>query len=365
MCGRVSLCVFTLAAIFAAGVAVLYVEPAQATEPVKIYAQPEKQDDGSVKGAIDSGNTAWMLMSTALVLMMTGPGLALFYGGLVRRKNVLSTMMHSFVLMAVVSVVWALVGYSLAFDAGTPFIGGLRFALLREVGQAPAEYADSIPHSVWMAFQMMFAIITPALISGAYAERIRFGPMVVFSVCWLLLVYCPMAHMVWGKGGLFNAFNGGRIPAIDFAGGTVVHIASGVSALVCAVYLGRRKGYGEAPMLPHSVRGAFGDRGGAAVGGLVRIQRRQRSVRRRAGGQRPGGDTSGSMCRGHRLGRLRMVAHRQADGPGSDIGRGGRTGGNHARVGVRHAHVGPDHGSGGRKRMFHGLHKPEAPVRLR
>src|SRR5580658_8563824 len=137
---------------------------------------------------IDTGNTAWMLVSSALVLMMTGPGLALFYGGLVRRKNVLSTMMHCFVLMAVVSVVWAIIGYSLAFDVGTPFIGGFRFAMLREVGAAPAEYAPTIPHTVWMAFQMMFAVITPALICGAYAERIKFSAMLIFSTAWLLLV---------------------------------------------------------------------------------------------------------------------------------------------------------------------------------
>ena len=194
-----------------------------------------------------------MLMSSALVLMMTGPGLALFYGGLVRRKNVLGTMMHSFILMAVVSVVWAIVGYSLAFDVGTPFIGGLRFAFLRDVGAAPCEYAPTIPHTTWMIYQAMFAIITPALISGAYAERMKFRSMLMFSVLWLLVIYCPMAHMVWGKGGLLNAWMGGRFPALDFAGGTVVHISSGVSALVCAIALGKRRGYGEAPMPPHSV----------------------------------------------------------------------------------------------------------------
>jgi ammonium transporter, Amt family len=207
---------------------------------------------GSPKN-IDTGNTAWMLVSSALVLMMTGPGLALFYGGLVRRKNVLSTMMHCFVLMAVVSILWAIIGYSLAFDVGTPFIGGLRFALLRDVGAAPAEYAPTIPHTVWMAFQMMFAVITPALICGAYAERIKFSSMIAFSSAWLLLVYCPLAHMVWGKGGLLNSSLGGMIPALDFAGGTVVHISSGVSALVCALMLGRRHGFRTHPMPPHSV----------------------------------------------------------------------------------------------------------------
>lgn len=225
---------------------------------------------------VSSGDTAWMLTSSALVLMMTGPALALFYSGLVRRKNVLATMMQSFVLMAVVSIVWAIIGYSLAFDTGTSFIGGFRFAFLREVGPNPCEYAATIPHTTWMIYQLMFAIITPALICGAYAERMKFSAMLIFSVAWLLLVYCPMAHMVWGKGGLFNAFMGGRIPALDFAGGTVVHISSGVSALVAALVLGKRRGYGRIPMAPHSVVlsvigaamlwfGWFGFNGGSAL----------------------------------------------------------------------------------------------------
>jgi Amt family ammonium transporter len=202
---------------------------------------------------VDTGDHAWMLVSTALVLMMTGPGLALFYGGLVRRKNVLATMMQSFILMAVVTIVWAVIGYSLAFDAGNAFIGGFRFMFLREVGAAPSEYAATIPHTTWMVYQLMFAIITPALISGAYAERMKFSSMLVFSILWLLCIYCPMAHMVWGKGGLLNAWNGGKINAIDFAGGTVVHISSGVSALIAALVLGKRKGFGRMAMPPHSV----------------------------------------------------------------------------------------------------------------
>jgi Amt family ammonium transporter len=206
---------------------------------------------------INSGDTAWMLTSSALVLLMTGPALALFYGGLVRRKNVLATMMQSFILMAMVSVVWAVVGYSLAFDTGTPFIGGFHFAFLKNVGFAPSEYAPTIPHTTWMIFQLMFAIITPALICGAYAERMKFSAMVIFSTLWLLVVYCPMAHMVWGKGGLFNAFlpspTGPNFPALDFAGGTVVHVSSGVSALVCALVLGKRRGFGKVAMPPHSV----------------------------------------------------------------------------------------------------------------
>ncbi|HEX8985979.1 MAG TPA: ammonium transporter [Bryobacteraceae bacterium] len=195
-----------------------------------------------------------MLVSSALVLMMTGPGLALFYGGLVRRKNVLGTMMQSFVLMAVVTVLWALVGYSLAFGEGSPFLGDLRYALLNGVGAAPnSDYAATIPQQTFMIYQLMFAIITPALISGAFAERMKFSSMLLFTVLWCLLIYFPMAHMVWGKGGLLNAFLGGKIPSFDFAGGTVVHVTSGVSALVCAIYLGKRKGYPSETMKPHNL----------------------------------------------------------------------------------------------------------------
>jgi Amt family ammonium transporter len=208
----------------------------------------------AVKSAQSAGDNAWMLTSAALVLMMTGPGLALFYGGLVRRKNVLGTMMHSFVLMAVVTVLWAIVGYSLAFGEGSPFLGDLRYLFLNGVGSAPnADYGATVPHQTYMIYQLMFAIITPALISGAFAERMKFSAMLLFTVLWVFIVYFPLAHMVWGKGGLLNAFLGGKIPTFDFAGGTVVHISSGVSALVCALYLGKRKGYGSEPMKPHNI----------------------------------------------------------------------------------------------------------------
>jgi len=214
--------------------------------------------ESAVKSAQSAGDNAWMLMSAALVLMMTGPGLALFYGGLVRRKNVLSTMMHSYVLMAVITVLWAVVGYSLAFGAGTPFLGDLRYLFLQNVGAAPnPDYAATIPQQTFMVYQLMFAIITPALISGAYAERIKFSAMLLFTVLWALVVYFPMAHMVWGKGGFLNAALGGRIPCLDFAGGTVVHITSGVSALICALYLGKRRGYPTEPMKPHSLTFSF------------------------------------------------------------------------------------------------------------
>jgi Amt family ammonium transporter len=196
-----------------------------------------------------------MLVCAALVLMMTAPGLALFYGGLVRKKNVLGTMMHSFLMMALVTVIWALFGYSLAFGgtADSKWIGDMSFAFLNGVGTAPnGDYAGTIPHLTFMVYQLMFAIITPALISGAFAERIKFTGMMLFMTLWLIIVYLPMAHMVWGKGGYFGALGTG-IQAFDFAGGTVVHITSGVSALVCALYLGKRKGFGKEVMRPHSV----------------------------------------------------------------------------------------------------------------
>jgi len=201
-----------------------------------------------------SADNAWMLMSAALVLMMTGPGLALFYGGLVRKKNVLATMMQSFTLIALVTILWALFGYSLAFHAGNKVFGGLGYAFLRGVGALPdADYSATIPQQTFMVYQLMFAIITPALIAGAFAERMKFSAMVLFMTLWSILVYAPLAHMVWGKGGFLNAVLGGVFPALDFAGGTVVHISSGVSALVCALYLGKRLGYPREPMPPHSV----------------------------------------------------------------------------------------------------------------
>ena len=210
--------------------------------------------DSAAKSAQLSGDNAWMLTSAALVLLMTGPGLALFYGGLVRAKNVLGTMMHSFVLMAVVTVLWAVYGYSLAFAEGNHFIGSLQYLFLKGVGSAPnPDYGATVPHETYMIYQLMFAIITPALISGAFAERMKFSAMLLFTCLWSTIVYFPMAHMVWGKGGLLNAFLGGSFPCFDFAGGTVVHITSGVSALICALYLGRRVGYPKEPMKPHNL----------------------------------------------------------------------------------------------------------------
>jgi Amt family ammonium transporter len=222
---------------------------------------------------LDSGDTAWVLLASALVMFMT-PGLALFYGGLVRSKNVLGTIMHSFIALGVVTVLWVLIGYTLGFGADVgSFIGGLDFIGLRGVGQEPSAYAPTIPHLAWMVFQMMFAIITPALIAGAFAERMRFAGYVAFIGLWSLLVYAPVAHWVWGGGWL----GGEGVGALDYAGGTVVHINAGVAALVAALYIGRRRGFGREAFLPHNVPmvvtgaailwfGWFGFNAGSALG---------------------------------------------------------------------------------------------------
>jgi ammonium transporter, Amt family len=200
---------------------------------------------------IDTGDTAWMLTSSALVLMMTAPGLALFYGGLVRAKNVLNLLMQSFILMALISVQWVLWGYSLGFAEGNSFVGGLGFLGLSGVGATPSALAPTIPHQAFMAFQMMFAIITPALMTGAFAERMKFSAFLAFSLLWATLVYDPLAHMVWGGG--FLGLGDGNLGALDFAGGTVVHISSGMSALICVLVIGKRLGYGNDPMPPHNM----------------------------------------------------------------------------------------------------------------
>src|SRR5258708_617071 len=209
--------------------------------------------EAAAAAAQSSADNAWVLSCSALVLLMTIPGLALFYGGLVRQKNVLSTMLKSLITVGIVTLIWAFVGYSLAFSEGNAFIGGLNFAFLRGVGSEPnADYAATIPQQTFMIFQLMFAIITPALITGAFAERIRFPAKIAFTTLWSIIVYLPLAHMVWGKGGFLNATLGGVFPALDFAGGTVVHISSGVSALVCALYLGKRLDYKNEPTTPHN-----------------------------------------------------------------------------------------------------------------
>jgi len=225
------------------------------TALVPLFTARGQDASAPAPATINTGDNAWLLASSALVLMMTGPGLALFYGGLVRTKNVLATMMQSMFLMSLMSLLWFVFGYSLAFGDGNAFFGSFtQHLFLRDVGAAPnADYAATVPHQTFMLFQMMFAIITPALITGAFAERMKFGAFVALMIGWLPLVYCPLAHMVWGKGGYFNWALGGQIPVLDFAGGTVVHISSGASALVCALVLGKRRGFPHEPMLPHNV----------------------------------------------------------------------------------------------------------------
>ncbi|HKV56431.1 MAG TPA: ammonium transporter [Candidatus Binataceae bacterium] len=200
--------------------------------------------------AINAGDTAWVLTSSALVLLMTAPGLALFYGGMVRRKNVLATLMQSFILAALISVQWALFGYSLAFSPWHSIVGGLQWAGLAGVSATVPYpgYAATIPHQAYMVFQCMFAIITPALITGAFAERISFPGFLVFSLLWATCIYDPLAHWVWGVDGWIH-----QLGALDFAGGTVVHISSGISALAAVLIIGKRRGYPREPMIPHNL----------------------------------------------------------------------------------------------------------------
>lgn len=228
---------------------------------------------------IDSGDTAWMLVSTALVMLMT-PGLAFFYGGMVRKKNVLGTIMQSFVILCIVSVIWVLWGYTLAFGPDKwGIIGGFDWIGLRGVGQGPAPLAPTIPHLIFMMFQGMFAVITPALITGAFAERMKFSALVLFSALWLTFVYSPLCHWVWGGGWI-----GGTLGALDFAGGTVVHINSAIAAITAVVVIGKRRGHGVEGMAPHNLPmtmlgaallwfGWFGFNAGSALtsGGLASV----------------------------------------------------------------------------------------------
>jgi ammonium transporter, Amt family len=227
--------------------------------PAEIEAAPDTAPK------LNAANNAWMLTSSALVLMMTAPGLAMFYGGLVRKKNVLSVIMQCFFLMGLMTVIWALYGYSLSFGGTAPWVGNADYLFMKNVeaewkdgaSHIPLYAATGIPMLTHMAFQGMFFIITPALICGAFAERMKFSAMVVFMILWGTLVYCPLAHWVWGGGILAyntpNAQQYGMGGALDFAGGTVVHISSGVSALVCALLIGKRLGYGSEPMPPHNL----------------------------------------------------------------------------------------------------------------
>lgn len=248
------------------------VAPPAGTEPAAA-AMAAAPDAAPAAPKVDTGDTAWVLTASALVMLMTLPGLAFFYGGLVRKKNVLSVLMQCGIALCVVSLQWVLFGYSLAFGPGQGFWGGFSWAGLAGVGFEPyADYAATIPHQVFMAFQMMFAIITPALIIGAFAERMKFSAFIVFLLAWATLVYDPLCHWVWGLGGFLR-----NLGALDFAGGTVVHINAGVAAIVMALMLGKRKGYSGVPIPPHnlpfSVLGAgllwfgwFGFNAGSALG---------------------------------------------------------------------------------------------------
>jgi Amt family ammonium transporter len=263
----VTLAKYLCGALVALAVLTLYlIDPALAQEAAEPVAEAAEE-----VAKIDTGDTAWMLTSTAIVLMMTIPGLALFYGGMVRKKNVLSVVMQCFTIACLVTIVWFVAGYSLAFTDGgslNSYIGGMSKALLKGVGSDAISL--TIPESVFFTFQLTFAIITPALIVGAFVDRMKFSAMILFMVLWSLFVYSPITHWVWGGGFLANA------GVLDFAGGTVVHINAGIAGLVCALFLGKRYGYGTENMAPHnlvySVIGAsllwvgwFGFNAGSAV----------------------------------------------------------------------------------------------------
>jgi Amt family ammonium transporter len=253
---RIKLIIFTVVALF-----VCLPQPALA------------QAAGAIQGHADTGDTSWVLVSSALVLLMTIPGLALFYGGLVRTKNVLATLMQSFIMVGLITCQWVIFGYSLAFSSGNSIIGSLQWLGLRGVGAMPnPDYAATIPHEAFMIFQLMFAIITPALMTGAFAERMKFSTFLVFSFVWATVVYDPLAHWVWGTGGWIR-----NLGALDFAGGTVVHISSGVSALIAVLIIGKRVDFGKAAAPPHNLPfavigasllwvGWFGFNAGSALG---------------------------------------------------------------------------------------------------
>ncbi len=242
--------------------------------PAPAAAVPAAPTPAAPAPAIDRGDTAWMLTATALVLMMTIPGLALFYAGMVRKKNMLATAAQSFVITALVTVLWVICGYSLAFTIGDGFIGGLSRLLLNGVGVGTVSAYGNIPETVYAMYQLTFAIITPALIAGAFADRMKFSALLWFIGLWLILVYVPVAHWVWGKGGFLQDFLGGTV--LDYAGGTVVHVNAGVAGLVAALVLGKRRGYGQEAMAPHNLMlavigasllwvGWFGFNAGSAV----------------------------------------------------------------------------------------------------
>ena len=331
--------------------------------------------------AFDKGDNAWMLTSAALVLMMTGPGLALFYSGLVRKKNVLGVMMQCIFLMCLMSVIWAIYGYSLAFGGTGAWIGDHSYLFMRNVEAqwdtahncsvtppCPAAIGASIPLLTHMLFQGMFFIITPALICGAFAERMKFSTMVVFMILWGTLVYCPLCHWVWGGGvlsyGSEHAKGISAGGALDFAGGTVVHISSGVSALILRLALGQAAGLrqrADAPAQPDLHR----RRGDAALGRLVRLQRRQRPECRGPCRQRLRGDALRRRRRRADLGRHGMDLSRQADDPRHVFRHRRRLSLHHAGGRLRDAQFGAADGSGRGRALLFGLHGAEVAVPLR
>ena len=356
---------------------------AQEDPPVQPSVAAASDEAAPPAPELDSGDISWMLVSIALVLMMTCPGLALFYGGLVRKKNILSVMMQCMFLMGLMSVAWAIVGYSLAFAppliAGFDIIGGFDHVLLS--GVSPAVIGDGSPDDVAMdqitvAFQGMFFIIRPALICGAFAERMKFSTMAVFSVLWGLFVYCPIAHWVWSGTGWLSEFNevaqqkyaagektGFYFPAIDFAGGLVVHVSSGISALVCALLIGPRRGFPTEPMPPHNLT-YYVHRYWSALGRMVWLQRGKCWRREWQCGQcRPCNSPRG-ICRAAWLVSNRVSEIRQSEYSGSMLGRNSRSGMHHA--GSRFSASGQWHlhGISGWDDVFSVLYQSQAYIRL-
>ena len=309
-----------------------------------------------------------MMTSVALVLLMTIPGLGLFYGGMVRKKNVGDTVMTSFAITCLVSILWLICTYSLAFRAGTPFIGGLDRAFLQGIVSDiakgignPNPLAPTIPETVYICFQLTFAIITPALIAGAFAERMKFSAMLWFIGLWAIFVYAPVAHWVWGPDGFLNAANSdGMIKVLDFAGGTVVHINSGVAGLMACILLGKRKETGPGHNMVLTFIGAS-----AAVGRLVRLQRRLGGERGNAGRHGHAGDPHGDRGGGVHVDDRRMDGARQTDGHRHLHRRRGRSRGDHPGLRLRRPDRRGLHRHRRRHRLLLGLHRPQAHAGLR
>ena len=311
------------------------------------------------KPTLDTGDTAWVLISSALVMLMT-PGLAFFYGGLVRRKNYLSVLMQCMIILGVLSLQWVLFGYSLSFAPGSKWLGSLDWVGLKGVGLEPyADYAATIPHQAFMIFQAMFAVITPALIIGAFAERMKFSAFLVFTLLWATLVYDPVAHWVWGVGGLLR-----NLGALDFAGGTVVHINAGIAALVTALVIGKRKSVDKHPIPPHSLPfsvlgaallwfGWFGFNAGSCPGC------------QRPGGQCLCGDPYRRRRRRGHVGRAGLDDQRGADHAGHDLRCGGRTRGHHACGGIRRSGLGHCDRCTGQCVLLHGRQLRQTEVWVR